>query len=202
MLDFGVLIVIFLMTVTLHEVAHGFVAYLRGDDTALKQGRLTLNPFRHIDWFWTVLFPAFLLFVTAGRYAIGMAKPVPVNFLNLKRPRLDMALVSLAGPAANLLFGWVLAALFHATEFSVLLYGVYFNIGLAFFNLIPIPPLDGSRVLATALPKPFVRVLDQIEPFGFFVILLLYMTGNLLPLIMLPVNVFVELFHLPYPVQP
>ena len=100
MIQFLVLFLLFLMTITVHEVSHGFVAYLRGDDTAHRLGRLTLNPFRHIDFFWTIFFPALLLIVTGGRFALGMAKPVPVNFSNLRRPRQDMVLVAVAGPIA------------------------------------------------------------------------------------------------------
>jgi len=101
-------VVIILFTVTFHEAAHGFVAYWRGDRTAQLAGRLTLNPLKHIDPFWTVLFPIILFISTAGHFAIGMAKPVPVNYENLRSPRSDMILVALAGPFANILLGSVL----------------------------------------------------------------------------------------------
>ena len=197
MIQFLVLFLLFLMTITVHEVSHGFVAYLRGDDTAHRLGRLTLNPFRHIDFFWTIFFPAFLLVVTGGRFALGMAKPVPVNFSNLRRPRQDMVLVAVAGPIANLIFAWFLAVWFHASGYGPFLYGIYLNLGLAFFNLIPVPPLDGSRILAAFLPKQWARVLDEIEPLGFLIIMVLYAAGALFAFIMPAVNFFVSLLRLP-----
>ncbi len=196
-LDFLVLFFLFLMTVTFHEVSHGFMAYARGDRTAYEQGRLTLNPFRHIDLFWTIVFPVFLLVATGGRFAIGMAKPVPVNFRNLKHMRFDKILVAVVGPLANLLFAWFLAVWFQVTDYSMLLYGVYLNLGLAFFNLIPIPPLDGSRILSGLLPSRLSRLLDGIEPFGFMIVLLLYMSGVLFTLIMPPIHFCLRLFGLP-----
>ena len=197
MFVFVFLFFVFLMTVTFHEVAHGVVAYWRGDRTAYNSGRLSLNPFRHIDLFWTVLFPILLLVATGGRFSLGMAKPVPVNFSNLKRPKQDMILVGVAGPLANLVFAWLLAAWFHATNFIPLLYGVYLNLGLAFFNLIPIPPLDGSRILAGILPNQLARVFDELERFGFLIVLILYMTGILFKLVLPGVNFFANLLNVP-----
>ncbi|MBI4387819.1 MAG: site-2 protease family protein [Candidatus Omnitrophica bacterium] len=173
------------------------MAYARGDRTAYERGRLTLNPFRHIDLFWTIVFPIFLLVATGGRFAIGMAKPVPVNFGNLRRMRLDKILVAVVGPLANLLFAWFLAVWFQVTGYSMLLYGVYLNLGLAFFNLIPIPPLDGSRILSGLLPSKLSRLLDDVEPFGFMIVLLLYMSGVLFALIMPPIHFCLRLFGLP-----
>lgn len=190
-------IVIILMTVTIHEVMHGYIAYWRGDPTAQEQGRLTLNPLKHIDLFWTILFPAFLLLATGGRFALGMAKPVPVNYLRLKRPRLDMIWVALAGPVANLVLAWILATWFHTTRFIPFLYGVYLNLGLGFFNLIPIPPLDGSRVVSGLLPLDLSRVYNRLEPFGFWIVLLLYMSGMLFALIMPGVNAFARILDVP-----
>ena len=172
-------VLIFLMTVTLHEVAHGVVAYLRGDQTAKLRGRLTLNPFKHIDPFWTVIFPLFLYLSTGGRFVIGMAKPVPVHFENLRRPKQDMIWVALAGPAANIILAQFLLLAFRVSEFSILLIGIYFNLALAVFNLLPIPPLDGSRIVAGLLPKPLDREYLKIEPYGFLIVLLLYFTGLL-----------------------
>lgn len=190
-------IVIFLVTITVHEVSHGFVAFKLGDPTAKNSGRLTLNPIKHIDLFWTVLFPAILLFSTGGKFAIGMAKPVPVNFARLRNPKRDMIWVSFAGPLANILFAGVLAFLFKLTENIYLLYGIYFNLGLAVFNLIPIPPLDGSKMLAGVMPIKLMRVYLKLEPFGFLVIFLLYMGGLLIPLITPGIDMFCKILDVP-----
>lgn len=197
MVDVAVILLIFLLTVTFHEVAHGYVAFLRGDRTAYAEGRLTLNPFRHIDLFWTVIFPIALLVLTAGRFAFGMAKPVPVNFANLKRLRPDMILVAVSGSFANIMFAWLLALSFHVTDFFPFLYGVYLNLGLAFFNLIPIPPLDGSRVVTALLPLRASRFLERFESMGFFIIFILYITGGLFALVVPPINFCAGLFQLP-----
>lgn len=190
-------LVIFFMTITFHEVAHGAVAYIRGDRTAKALGRLTLNPFRHIDLFWTVIFPFTLLIVTGGRFMIGMAKPVPVNFDHLYRPKLDMILVALAGPLANFIFAEVLVLLYRQTASQIFLLGTYFNIGLAVFNLLPIPPLDGSRVVTGILPKPLDRDYLKLEPYGFFIVLILYVSGLLQAWIIPGINLVARLFQIP-----
>jgi len=173
------LIGIFIMSVVFHEVAHGAVAFIRGDHTAKKRGRLTLNPLKHIDWFWTVLFPALLFISTHGRFMIGMAKPVPVDFSKLEHPKRDMIWVALAGPLANVVFAQFLLLVFYGTGLFILLLGVYFNLGLAVFNLLPVPPLDGSRIVAGLLPRPLdVRYL-RLEAYGFLIVLALYFSGGL-----------------------
>ncbi len=184
----GLLPLVFAITV--HEVAHGWVAKRLGDRTAEMLGRLTLNPFRHIDPMGTVLVP-FVLWMVSD-FIFGWAKPVPVTWENLKHPKRDMALVAAAGPAANLLMavGWALVmklGLLLAAPFPwlgvPLVYmgdaGITINLVLMLLNLIPIPPLDGGRVLMGILPGPLSWQLGRIEPFGFFILLALLVTGLL-----------------------
>jgi Zn-dependent protease len=180
------------LAITLHEVAHGWMALRCGDTTAWSQGRLSLNPLRHVDPIGTVLVPA-VLFFTSG-FIFGWAKPVPVNYHRLRHPKQDMALVALAGPAANLLMllGWSLVLLagrliYLGEEWPTLgltLYalgyaGISINIVIGVLNMLPVPPLDGSRVLAGVLPDSFSRLMMQIEPFGLAILLILLATGTL-----------------------
>ena len=190
-------IIVFLLTVTLHEFCHGLVAYRLGDPTAKLAGRLTLNPLKHIDPFWTVLLPALLFFSTGGRFAIGMAKPVPVDFTRLRRPKRDMIWVALAGPAANIFLAAILNLFFKLTDNALWLYAIYFNLGLAMFNLIPIPPLDGSRVLAGLLPERLALPYLRMEPYGFMIVLIFYFSGLLFALMVPAVNLFCRLFQIP-----
>jgi Zn-dependent protease len=170
-----------LLAITLHEAAHGFVAWRLGDDTAYRQGRVTVNPLRHIDPFGTVLLPAMLLFVSGGRIMFGFAKPVPVNFMRLRQPRRDMVWVAAAGPGANLAMALIAAALFHVVpalpeEFGSwvlqnLNNAIWINVLLAVFNMLPIPPLDGGRVAVGLLPLPLARALQRAERLGFAIII-------------------------------
>lgn len=170
-----------LLAITLHEAAHGWVALRLGDDTAYRLGRVTFNPFRHIDPFGTVLLPALLLFASGGRMMFGFAKPVPVNFARLRRPRQDMVLVAAAGPATNLALAVVSAALFHGVPylsgdvarwvFQNLDNSLWINLLLCVLNLLPIPPLDGGRIAVGLLPAPLAMRLARLERLGIIVIL-------------------------------
>lgn len=173
-----------LLAIALHEAAHGFAAARLGDPTAERLGRVTANPFRHVDPLGTVIVPLLLLATTGTPF--GWAKPVPVNLRNLRDPKGGMVLVAAAGPAANLLMavGWVLVtalgpALGGAREFVLAMsqFGIQFNVLLAVFNLLPVPPLDGGRVLRGLVPEPLGRLLDRVEPWGLILVFALLYFG-------------------------
>ena len=175
--------------ITVHEVAHGWVAKLRGDNAASMLGRLTLNPVKHIDWIGTVLVPGILILSFTG-FIFGWAKPVPVNDKNLANPRVDMALVAVAGPVANVVMALLWAGIARIgvsveveSISSPLIYmgiaGVSINLVLALINLIPVPPLDGSRVLACLLPPKWAERFNRIEGLGLIVLFLLLVTDTL-----------------------
>jgi Zn-dependent protease len=170
-----------LLGVTLHEAAHGWVAWKLGDTTAFNQGRVTFNPLKHIDVFGTLVLPAILLLASGGKMSFGYAKPVPVNFWALAKPRRDMVLVALAGPGSNLILA-VLAAAFLPLVDSApyfmqswlaesLMMLLLFNLILCIFNMIPIPPLDGGRVAVGILPPAIAMQLERLERAGFGIIL-------------------------------
>ena len=170
-----------LLAVTLHEAAHGWAASKLGDDTALRQGRVTFNPLKHIDPFGTVLLPGMLLLASGGQMMFGFAKPVPVNFWNLNNPRRDMVLVALAGPVTNLILAFTAAAIFHL-DFLIpeaiepwlgqnLKNAMLINAVLCVFNMLPLPPLDGGRVAVGLLPDALAIPLARLEKAGLFIIL-------------------------------
>lgn len=180
-----------LFAITIHEAAHGYVARLFGDQTAYLAGRISLNPLRHIDPVGTVLVPAAILLLSSiggGGFLFGWAKPVPVNFGNLRKPKQQMIWVAAAGPGVNLLMAilWALAMRAYASigldePFLVEMAkaGVFVNIGLMALNLLPIPPLDGGRILTGLLPARLAWRFARIEPYGFFIVILLMATQTL-----------------------
>jgi len=177
-----------IFAITLHEAAHGFVARRLGDDTAYVLGRVSFNPMRHIDPVGTIAMPLILYFLTNGAFVFGYAKPVPVAFRNLRNPRWGSLWVSAAGPLCNFIqallwgvFGVVLAVLGVQEPFLTRMAaaGVGVNLVLGVLNLFPLPPLDGGRVLAALLPPRASLALLRIEPYGFFIVMALVVTGTL-----------------------
>ncbi len=185
LVQIATIIAIVVISLGLHEAAHGWVALKCGDPTARDLGRITLNPIPHIDPFMTILLPVLLLVTTGGRLVFGGAKPVPVNFYNLRRPYRDMALVALAGPLSNFLIALVLLTAWKVTTVDlriwsldnpsaqVLFKGLELNLLLAVFNLIPIPPLDGSRIMTWLLPAGLRESYVGLERIGILLVMVL-----------------------------
>jgi Zn-dependent protease len=176
------LFIVLIVSLSVHEAAHAWMADRLGDPTARMLGRLTLNPLAHIDWIGTVLFP--LIAIYSGFPLIGWAKPVPVNWGNLRSPRRDFAVVALAGPMSNIalatvgvLVFWVAADAASGDLRSVLFNFVFLNVFLAVFNMLPVPPLDGGNVLAGFIPESMARALDTVRPFGIIVLYALMFMG-------------------------
>ncbi len=190
LLDVSLMVVVLLFSVIVHEVAHGYVAWLNGDPTARLAGRITLNPIPHIDPIGTILLPLLLL-ATGSRLLFGWAKPVPVNPSYFRNHRWGEVSCSFAGPGSNLILAALFAYLLRLNLGGpglVLLayYGCTINIFLALFNLIPIPPLDGSHLVAAFLPYRLLQYYRYLEPFGFVIIILLFYTG-IMGIILMPI---------------
>jgi Zn-dependent protease len=211
----SVAVIPLIFAITLHEAAHGWVASKLGDTTALMLGRVSLNPVKHIDPIGTIVLPSILMIL--GGFIFGWAKPVPVNWRNLNNPRRDMALVAIAGPAANLLMAFTWAAIakisLHAGHGNIVwlnnamnftqqasLFGIRINVILMVLNLLPIPPLDGSRIISAILPPAAAITYEKIEPYGIWILLALIFLGMLhlilYPPVMMTIIFIVKLFGL------
>ncbi len=203
-----------LIAITFHEVSHGLVANKLGDPTAKMLGRLTLNPIAHIDLFGTILLPVILIVATHGQFVFGYAKPVPINPMNFRNPKRDMAISAAAGPVTNLILASLsflvlkgvltpLAAFVPVSLVGTVLRplamiftsSIVINVVLAVFNMIPIPPLDGGRVLTGFLPSRQAATFSRIEPYGFVIVIILIYTGIANSFIMPFISFFLRLFQ-------
>ncbi len=195
-----------LFAITVHEVAHGWMAKKLGDPTAMMMGRLTLNPIKHIDPIGTILVP--ILLSMMGGFLFGWAKPVPVTWENLKKPKRDMALVAIAGPAANLVMallwaliikiGFLISGTFDWLANPMIAMGqagILINVLLMVLNLLPLPPLDGGRVATGLLPGPIAWKFSRIEPYGFFILLGLLAMGFLGKILWPPVEAIITVIY-------
>ena len=193
-----------LFAITLHEAAHGWVASKLGDHTARMMGRVTLNPIKHVDPVGTILVPLALLLMPGVGFIFGWAKPVPINFRALRSQKSGMIWGALAGPGANFLMaiGWLILAIISLKLELFILYsmarvGIFLNILLAVFNLLPIPPLDGSRVISALLPGPLAYKYGQFEQYGFLILLGLMFIGGF-QLFVLPIVAQIQLLFLAF----
>jgi Zn-dependent protease len=171
-----------MVAVSVHEFSHGWAAYKLGDTTAKYSGRLTLNPLAHIDPIGTLLLPFFLFITTHGQFVFGAAKPVPINYYALRNPKRDIIWIGASGPMANFIFAFLLALLMRLLPLPIIINFIFrslifINVILGVFNLVPIPPLDGSRILMGLLPGGLARRYAVIEPYGFIIVILLIGLG-------------------------
>jgi Zn-dependent protease len=185
-----------LFAITVHEAAHGYAARHYGDNTAWMMGRVTLNPMKHIDPVGTIVMPLVLYFATSGAFLFGYAKPVPVRFGNLRNPKRDMIWVALAGPGANLVMALMWGAglyVFQAVGITEPFFlkmcngGVLVNVVMFAFNMFPLPPLDGGRILVGLLPYKQAELVSRVEPWGFFIVMALVVMNVISTLWMRPV---------------
>lgn len=184
-----------IIAMTIHEFAHGLVAYKLGDSTAKYQGRLTLNPLAHIDPFWTVILPLMLFISSGGQFVFGAAKPVPINYWALGNPKKDTIWIGASGPLSNIIFALLLGILTRFIPLPPILNLIFgqlmvINVTLGIFNLIPIPPLDGSRIAMGLLPKDLSDRYMLIEPYG-FIILMLFIWLGLFESLVYPIVIFI-----------
>ena len=200
-----------MLTVSVHEFSHGYVAMKLGDDTAKEKRRLTINPLRHISVPLTIILPAVLILVTRARFSFALLKPVPINPLRFRKPKRGLAWVGMAGPASNIVMGLFFALLlrfnlvpakgFWGSIREMLAFLVIFNTALALFNLMPIPPLDGSRILVGFLPNKFAKTVLKLDRYGFILILTVFatvalMTGDLIQYVRIPLKAVWKLYGL------
>jgi Zn-dependent protease len=199
-----------LLAITLHEAAHGLVSKLLGDNTAWAMGRVTINPFVHIDPVGTIAMPLILYIATAGHFLFGYAKPVPVDFSRLRSPKRDMIWVALAGPVANLLQAVVWAVVIYVLTansaeerffFEMAQAGLLTNLVMFAFNLFPVPPMDGGRILVGLLPLRLAIGYSRVERYGFFIVMGLVMLGIVNALWMLPIMT-ASMFSIQWLLQP
>ena len=194
---------ILLFSIILHEYSHGYIAYKNGDDTAYLMGRLTFNPIKHIDMFGTIILPVICYISHIPMF--GWAKPVPVNFLRLNNPKADMAKVAFAGPASNLLLVTICVILYkllilsgsqNIMFFKILSYTIMINLLLAIFNLIPVPPLDGSKIVASFLPNQQSLKFLRLERYGMIFVVILIISGGFRIIILPVLDFFLNLINL------
>jgi len=182
LISFAISFALLIIAMTVHEFSHGLVAFKLGDSTAKLNGRLTLNPLAHIDLFWTILLPLMLYVSTNGNFVFGSAKPVPINYWALRNPKRDIIWIGLAGPLANLILAFIVAQIIKFIPLGGILASLLFNlltinVVLALFNLIPVPPLDGSRILTGLLPEDLSRQYASFERYGFIILIALIWLG-------------------------